>query len=210
MKHIKLFEENQPKEGLEFYELSPAVQNQVIERERENVTDYDWWQDVVDEYKEKLNKLGWEKVEIEFTGFHSQGDGASFTASMNSPSQIIKFVKEVLELNYPDKVLEEVYLQIVRTDSRYFHENTIDSYCNWEGDEQIIEDYPFGPEVPFTYDLNEVCDEIEAKARPWARSFSKEIYRALEKEHDYLTCDDSVIDYIEANGFLFDENGRII
>lgn len=41
---------------------------------------YEWWDHVYDEWKAELEDMGFDDVDINFTGFYSQGDGASFTA----------------------------------------------------------------------------------------------------------------------------------
>jgi len=38
---------------------------------------------IIDYWIEKLQDIGFEDAQIEYTGFYSQGDGASFTASVN-------------------------------------------------------------------------------------------------------------------------------
>lgn len=67
-----------------FEELAPQVQQQVIERERSiNVDDGYWYEPIIEEWTEELQHRGFEQVEILFTGFGSQGDGACFTATVN-------------------------------------------------------------------------------------------------------------------------------
>ena len=111
-------------------ELSPEAKKTAIEGIRndrgftERDVDLDW---VIENETEDLEALGLDNVEIAFTGFWSQGDGASFTARVNDIPAFIKTIGVTDEIL--PKVLaafEEVYeMRIVRTDSRYFHENTV-------------------------------------------------------------------------------------
>lgn len=65
---------------LKFSELNEKQQEQVIENLSDiNICD-DWFQSTYDYYESKLKKLGFYDVKFEFSGFWSQGDGASFTA----------------------------------------------------------------------------------------------------------------------------------
>lgn len=48
---------------------------------REDGLNYDWWEYVIDEWKEELKGMGFDNVDISFSGFSSQGDGASFTGN---------------------------------------------------------------------------------------------------------------------------------
>src|SRR5258708_6719855 len=49
----------------------------------EGQTDHDWWRYLHELWKKALDQIGFEHAEIAFSGFWSQGDGASFTASVN-------------------------------------------------------------------------------------------------------------------------------
>ena len=65
-----------------FNELPEDVQASTIEKNRDtNVfSGSNWYESVLDWWKEKLEIIGFEDADIRFSGFWSQGDGASFTA----------------------------------------------------------------------------------------------------------------------------------
>jgi hypothetical protein len=170
--------------------------------------DLDW---VIENETEDLEALGLENVEISFTGFWSQGDGASFTARVND---IPNFIKTV---GITDDILpkalaafEEVYeMRIVRTSSRYFHENTVSFEIEEMDDTELILMSPFGV-GDITIDLNDLLGDIglEAKASEWVKAKSKEIYRKLEKAYEDEFSDEAVIEWADDMGIEFDEEGN--
>lgn len=76
-------EEGERGEGeLAFSELSPDAQERAIEKERNyryEDPDTDWAEHLTDEWKTELEEMGFSDPEIAWSGFSSQGDGASFT-----------------------------------------------------------------------------------------------------------------------------------
>jgi len=46
---------------------------------QEGQTDHDWWDHTYDTWKSALAQIGFDNADISFSGFWSQGDGASFT-----------------------------------------------------------------------------------------------------------------------------------
>jgi len=65
---------------LKFTELSEAQQDQVIDKLSDINTHHDWYESTYEYYNDKLKALGFYDIKFEFSGFWSQGDGASFTA----------------------------------------------------------------------------------------------------------------------------------
>lgn len=63
------------------------VNQKAVERARswlqEAATDFDWHSCVIDFWETALEQIGFENAEIAFSGFWSQGDGASFIANVD-------------------------------------------------------------------------------------------------------------------------------
>ena len=195
-------------------ELSPEAKKTAIEGIRndrgftERDIDLDW---VIENETEDLEALGLDNVEIAFTGFWSQGDGASFTARVNDIPNFIKSIGVTDEIL--PKVLaafEEVYeMRIVRTDSRHFHENTVRFEIEEMDDTELILMSPFGI-GDITVDLNETLEEIELvkKASEWVKAKCKEIYRKLEKAYDEEFSEETIEEWADNMGLEFDEEGN--
>lgn len=195
-------------------ELSPGARKIVIEAIQnsrsftEQEVDLDW---VIENETEDLMTLGLDNVEISFSGFWSQGDGASFTARVNDIPTFIKTIG--IEEEILPKVLaafEEVYeMSIVRIDSRYVHENTVRFEIEEMDDTElvILSGFGFGD---ITVDLNDTLEEIglEAKASSWVKSKCKEIYRTLEKAYYEEFSDEAAEEWADLMGLRFDEEGN--
>jgi hypothetical protein len=65
---------------LTYDELTEDQKLKVLEKYYDINTDYEWYEHLTEYYQEKLQKLGFYKISFEFSGFYSQGDGASFKA----------------------------------------------------------------------------------------------------------------------------------
>lgn len=65
---------------LKYNELSFEQQSKVIDSLRDINVNHDWYEFTYEDYESKLKKLGFYDIKFEFSGFWSQGDGASFTA----------------------------------------------------------------------------------------------------------------------------------
>ena len=195
-------------------ELSPEAKKAALEeiKNRDSFQnrdiDLDW---VIENETEDLEALGLENVEISFSGFWSQGDGASFTARVNDIPAFIKTIGVTDEIL--PKVLaafEEVYeMRIVRTDSRRSHENTVRFEIEEIDDTELIIMSGFGI-GDITVDLDETLEEIELvkKASEWVKSKCKEIYRKLEKAYDEEFSDETAEEWADSMGIEFDEEGN--
>jgi hypothetical protein len=171
--------------------------------------DLDW---LVEAEQDELEaEFGLANVEISFSGFSSQGDGASFVGQVED---IPKFIRAIgIDDDILDKAMNalvDVYdMYIVRTDSRYFHENTVRFDIEETDDTELILMSPFGV-GDITIDLNDLLGDIglEAKASAWVKAKSKEIYRELEKVYEDEFSDEAVVEWADYMGIEFDEEGN--
>jgi hypothetical protein len=136
-------------------------------------------------YKTALELLGFSGVEFSYSGFWSQGDGASFTGSFSVPKTVkelkarIKAVKaempnfnlqgfSALRFSKEDKAEG---LSVYRIGHHYEHSNTVT--CHHEG------------------------------LKDCARSIMNDLYKALERDHDYVSSKEYKAETIEANEWEF-------
>jgi hypothetical protein len=64
-----------------FSELDVAKQSKIVDKFYDiNVDDNYWNEHILDDYRSKLEKLGFHDIKFQWSGFSSQGDGASFKA----------------------------------------------------------------------------------------------------------------------------------
>lgn len=174
-----------------FEELTKERQLKELDVHRDINVSHDWYADSVSDFKDALNILGFKKVKIEFTGFWSQGDGASFTGEFNLPTdtdtlemRLDKFKSEYPWLYDSDKKLSDSFLDFDLTDDIY--NETLSVY-------RISHHYSHSNTI--TCDNNSVKD--------FARSFSDFIYKRLDKEYEYLTSDEQVKETLISNEMEF-------
>ena len=200
----------------EIHELSKASKKAAIEEIKrmdsfaEQDVDLDW---VIENETEDLQALGLDNVEIAFTGFWSQGDGASFIGRVDD---IPKFIKTI---GITDEILpkaleafEDVYeMEIIRIDSRYVHENTVRFDISEIDDPEILIMTGFGL-GDVTLNLNDILEGIgfEAKASKWVKDKCKEIYRKLEKAYEGEFSDEAAEQWADSMGMEFDKEGNLI
>lgn len=178
-----------------FDELSDEAKAKAIEAERNNeygITYGAWYDSVEWDWKDKLNKLGFNNVEIFFSGFWSQGDGACFTADVDTA----KWLKAHKLANKMRALYSnaELWTFSISHVGRYYHENSM------VVEEQFWNDTPnFKAEAQ----QDKMLHLLEAEVVELA----KQLYKDLEAEYENLTSDDVIADYLTTNEYDFLENG---
>lgn len=159
----------------------------------------DWFQGFFDYATGLATFFGMEIDRINFSGFWSQGDGASFVgvfrpedmrtleelkAELGDTSvrdTVIVLFKRFQAVKHPDHAL----IKIVRHESRYVHSGTLD-----------VEDEDGG------YELDELHE-----LRSCMRSFADWIYRMLDDEYSELCSDEEVDEELRAGEYWFMVDG---
>ena len=198
-----------------FDQLEPGEQQQVLDRHRDITVDHKWWDHICYQWSEKLERLGFQNPEIQFSGFYSQGDGASFTSfhvtGFTQCQEIadawadLKGAAMLVGLDLagygPDDLIS---CSVNRLCTRYVHENTV--YPCWEYYGLSDGDSP-DELAPYLDRLERVyVDYCENGLKEWIRELCREIYSDLQQEYEYLTSDTGVVALIRANDYVFDEN----
>ena len=114
-----------------FEELPEKAQENLIDIQTEN-NSLDWdnyfADDVINDWAEVLKEKGFHDAIINYSGFCSQGDGASFTCSyidLNKLSEVLALIPEGKKKRYAvifERLLEKA--SVKRTNSRYYHEQS--------------------------------------------------------------------------------------
>lgn len=178
------------------------VREKALEKNRYMlVDDYSYWYDeILHNQKEELEKMGFMNVDIQFSGFCSQGDGACFDAEISSEKlldyllEIKKFSTE--EIKKLKNISDWINITIEKNASsiHYFHEktrfiNVEDFYIENEKDKTL------------TQKLEKTVEEIRLEK-------CKEIYNQLEDEYDNLTSDEWLSEWLN-DAYWFNEDGTI-
>ena len=162
--------------------------------------DFGWSDFVLDDYKRGLEKLGFKDVDIKFTGFGSQGDGASFTGRI-SAMDAVKLLRVPISRKFQEALDDkEVEYTIERSGGRHFHEKSITVDFNDNGTQDLNESW----ERVVDKKIQDISDDLYK----WLVDKNKEIYKGLEQHYEHLISDDEVFNTLELNGYEFNERGE--
>lgn len=178
-------------------ELSDEAFRKAIDDNRDINVDHDWWSIIYEGAIENLEKMGFNNPSINFTGFWSQGDGASFTCESIDLNTFLTSQKKVTEFAPLYVFFDNVTAKIKRTGAHYVHANMIDAsiseYCShYDENQEKIE--------TLWIDLENLLTKI-------AREESEKIYKDLEHYYDDLTTEDAIADALESNDYDFTADG---
>jgi len=205
------------------------------------VTGHDWWDAVYEDAKNIGERLGFKDMDIQFSGFWSQGDGASFDGTWRGSPEVMRAGAAVREWAPQDERLAALgdrmerallsfrtsllsifgdniseylettgpMLHLARISNHYCHENTV-----------RVDDCDDTTYRDIEYELGDKaeadCPELAAAitmlvedVQDIARDFMRWIYRQLEKEYEFLTSEENLLDFATANDYEFFANGDI-
>lgn len=198
---------------------------------REGATDHDWYEHTQETWATALGQLGFMEAEIAFSGFWSQGDGASFTCKQGvDKNTLIEFLttdiapseqiagdpedfrpwvvhkisgKPNVNPQWVDLLAFDLDLSVTRFSSQYSHKRTCRFGADWDGPRQLN---GISPEQNTALELllTSLCDAGELLRLDLCDA----IYKDLEEEYEYLTSDKSLIEDSDSNDYTFDANGR--
>ena len=174
-------------------ELEDSIKTKVLDKYRYNSVDVDWYHPVYDDFFAELERYGIE-ADIEFTGFYSQGDGASFITTTCDTDLLIRTLFEEGH-DIPENALldsKNLSVRIDRMNSRYSHEETM--YVDIHDEDMTLSDLE-------SETLNDIIGE-------WAKEKARDLYRKLESYYEDITSDKEVIEYLADSEFF--QNGDIV
>ena len=237
---FSLFESDESKISFQFDELSPDIQKKVLnyyrETYEENIFD-GWYEDVIENFESKLKNLGLEDIESRFSGFWSQGDGASFTANVRD---VEKFLKHAIKLksgkwfDYQKEEKEEKEEDEIESLISGFEELGINSKIIpltpddfWINIKRDSSRYYHENTISADLDVDEPVEgrDLDASQRKefnawlyslensitkWAREKSKELYSELENEYDSITSDKAIQEWFDSMCYEFTRDGEKI
>ena len=170
-------------------ELEGRAKENALEWLREGL-DYEWYDFVFDDAKKCASILGIEIGDIYF----SMDVGACFNGRFSYAKGWKKALKEyapidteLLRIGQELQAIQKPYFYnlsgMIESNDRY---KTTKAAFHWSEDNMPVED------------LSQVFTD-----------FAHWIYRSLEKEYEWLTSEDQLIETAKANGYAFDSEGRI-
>lgn len=184
----------------QFNELSEDAQERAIQRFRDINTDHEWYDSTVESLAEELENIGFNDPQISFSGFWSQGDGASFTSKRANVESLIEALKDSPHhrkyKRFLTKIADYLSVTVERINHRYSHQYSARA---------VVDSCLPGRRVHLDALINRFEDDVESLRL----ELSNTIYETLEKEYEFLTSDQIVIETIEANEYEFLECGTL-
>lgn len=195
-----------------FEDLDDRVKDRLRQPHRE--LEYDWYESVYEDAKEVAECLGvtfdlrlnTSKPCIYFSGFSSQGDGASFAgtykyrpdaipailgyAPLDEDLHLIAKKLTVLGISYRLVHSGDLTVRISVGGGSYYHSGMMRAFAP-QHDDDFIDAAPYADRV------------LEAM-----RLFADWIYKQLESAYDYYTSDECIDQYFE--GQKFDRDGNVL
>ena len=181
-----------------FDELSEQVQQRAIDKVRE-------WDDlfsaeeefIIQDFQERHPHI--HNMDIRYSGFCSQGDGASFTGYISTEWVIDNLLSDDLKT-----IVRDLDYRFERHSIRYCHENTVSTQ---------IEDVWWADHIEENDRLRESMaeqhyDKIEDAIEEYRVSLCHSLYRELEQAYEQCHSDENIIELIKANDYLFDIDGN--
>lgn len=190
-------------EAYEFDELKGNAREKALNTLQEFQTSDHWYEYTINDWTTDLNDFGFTAPNIEFSGFYSQGDGASFTCKSIDFEKLLQHIDLPKSIAHHKKLLTQIlHGYINRTSHHYSHARTVSLQVGYD---------PYPPcRKPRLKRLNHAIDHLYDVMEEFRLSLCRKIYAALEAEYTYLVGEEAIKEMAEANEYMFDVNGRLI
>jgi hypothetical protein len=206
---------------MKFPELDEAAKAYAVEKY--NYTNDRWWSDgVIEMAKDDGRELGFNIDKVYFSGFWSQGDGASWVGHID----VVKWCTNQMEADpqyymwaaladHGDYMNSKVG---ITQSGQYTHRYTMVCDANdlYPDDTAVYSnpDYP----IFIGQNVNDMIasvggdnglDDLLRDMLDSARDYAVKIYADLEKEYEYLSSEEAFAETAESNEWSFDETGEM-
>ena len=168
---------------MKYNELSHEAQEKARNECKNNLTSYEWWDDEYSWFKEVGESFGLRIDDIYWSGFWSQGDGASFKGMLafkeTDPTQLPEDIRPIYtRLKEMHAMLrlaleEDLWVQITQS-GREVHEYSMDvDGAYWKEDDNDAD-----RENVIVFDFYEEILEL-------MRDYARWMYSCLESQYDF-------------------------
>ena len=209
--------------GYKFQELTPQAKKQACSTLQPDNDCY-WHEFIIDNAKEDGKALGFDIQDIAFSGFCSQGDGASWSGYVDMVAWLDKHKPEDAQAHVVIALIEndwaEKKLKISFSSSHYTHSNTmVRNNWYWQnlatdaGNDFQIEVGMFtGADVNNLLDAlpEDYADTIANEVLQSARDYADDIYKQLRDEYERMCSEEYIAELCDANEYLFNKKGELL
>lgn len=179
-----------------FSELNAEQQTAAIElvRDRERASEDNFFaESVLEYYKETvLPEYGIDEAELQYSGFWSQGDGASISTDHVDAEKFLRKVKALTKYRSIRHLLNEddLEMSVERSQSRYAHENTVGGCVDTRYTDLTVKQAA-------------LAEDLENLLTDTIRELSCKLYRDLENAYEDQFTTENIVGLIEGNEYQF-------
>jgi hypothetical protein len=187
----------------------------------------DWYEDIINRAKEDGPERGFNIDEVLFTGFHAQGDGASWTGFVDLATFLVYHSKPE-DADYAQYIVLaelikdgwcEGHVLISRSGFYYNHSGMmrsagIDDRIHYAEDDSVVDrgilEGASVKELAKSIDTDYLFNQLDEWLLDKAQRYADEIYKQLKEEYEHYTSEEYFIDLCDINGWRFDQRGTLI
>lgn len=187
----------------------------------------DWHEDIYARAMEEGPARGFHIAEIQFSGFSSQGDGASWTGHVWLPDFIEYHNKPEHDDYTQYVVLRELIkdgwceesLTISRHGFYYNHSGMmrgsgVDDRLHYAEDDSVMDrgilEGANVKELAKSIDSDAMFNDLDEWTLRKAQAYANDIYKKLKEEYEHYTSEEYFKDLCDINGWRFDKHGKLV
>ena len=187
----------------------------------------DWYEEIYKRAMEEGPERGFNVDEIQFSGFHSQGDGASWTGFVDLATFIAYHNKpDAADYTQYTMLAElikdgwcEGHVVISRSGYYYNHSGTmrsdgVDDRIHYAEDDSVVERGILQganvQELAKSIDTDHLFNELDEWLLSRAQDYANDIFKQLREDYDAYTEEQYFKELCDINGWRFDQRGILI
>ena len=187
----------------------------------------DWHDEIIQRAKEEGPERGFNLNEVQFSGFHSQGDGASWTGHIDLATFIAYHNKPEHDDYAQYTILAELikdgwcegHVEISRSGFYYNHSGMmrsagIDDRVHYAEDDSVVErgilEGANVKELAKSINTDGMFNDLDEWVLRKAQAYANDIYKQLKEEYEAYTSEEYFIELCDINGWRFDKHGKLL
>lgn len=187
----------------------------------------DWHDEIIQRAKEEGPERGFHIDNVQFSGFHSQGDGASWTGHIDFVEFITYHIKpdakDLAQYTVLAELIKDGWCEskVVVSRSAYYYNHSgtmrsdgIDDRLYYADENSVVDkgilEGANVQELAKSIDYEELLIELDNWALHKAQKYADEIFAQLREEYDSYTSEEYFKDLCDINGWRFDKRGILI
>jgi len=187
----------------------------------------DWHEEIINRAKEEGPARGFNIDEVLFTGFHSQGDGASWTGFID----LVEFITYHNKPEHDDFAQYTVLVELIKdgwceekvaiSRSGFYYNHSgmmrsagIDDRIHYAEDDSVMDrgilEGANVKELAKSINTDGIFNDLDEWVLRKAQAYANDIYKQLREEYEHYTSEEYFIDICDINGWRFDQRGILI